>query len=125
MTWTTSPSPRSPPVPTRAACSSTSSTTWPSTGAERLQPASLAALTKLEVAGQLTATQAKTVLADLVAAGGDADPAALAAARGFEAMGDDALASAVDQAIAGNGAMWEPLRRRARTRCSAHSSGRS
>src|SRR4029077_9528208 len=75
-------------------------------GAERLQPASLAALTRLEVDGRLTATQAKTVLADLVAGGGDGDPVAFAAARGFEAMADDALASAVDQAIAGNEAMW-------------------
>ena len=76
-------------------------------GAERLQPAPLAALTRLEVDGQLTATQAKAVLAELVAAGGDGDPAAIAAAKGFEAMGDDALASAVDEAIAANGPMWE------------------
>ena len=36
--------------------------------------------------GKLTATQAKQVLAELVADGGDADPEAIAAAKGFEAM---------------------------------------
>jgi aspartyl-tRNA(Asn)/glutamyl-tRNA(Gln) amidotransferase subunit B len=69
-------------------------------------PARLAALTRLEVEGQLTATQAKTVLADLVDAGGDADPAQLAAARGFEAMGSDDLTAAVDAAIAAQAGAW-------------------
>ena len=59
----------------------------------------LAALTKLEVGGRLTATQAKQVLAELVAAGGG-DPAAIAAAKGFEAMEASALEALVDQAIA-------------------------
>ena len=67
--------------------------------------ADLAALTKLETGGALTATQAKTVLAELVAGGGG-DPAAIAAAHGFEAMDDSALAALVDQAIADNGAVW-------------------
>jgi len=75
-------------------------------GADRLDPAALAALTTLEVSGRLTATQAKTVLADLVAAGGSGDPAAIAAARGFEAMDDDALAAAVDAAIEANADAW-------------------
>ncbi len=67
--------------------------------------ADLAALTKLETSGALTATQAKTVLAELVAGGGG-DPAAIAAAHGFEAMDDSALTALVDQAIADNGAVW-------------------
>ena len=83
---TTSPSRRSTPVAIRAGCSCTSSTTWPSTGPSACSRSALAALTRLEVDGQLTATQAKAVLAELVAAGGDGDPAAIAAAKGFEAM---------------------------------------
>ena len=46
-------------------------------------------LTTMETGGQLTATQAKQVLAELVADGGG-DPAAIAAAKGFEAMDDSA-----------------------------------
>ncbi|MFT3852785.1 MAG: Asp-tRNA(Asn)/Glu-tRNA(Gln) amidotransferase subunit GatB [Ilumatobacteraceae bacterium] len=67
--------------------------------------ADLAALTVLEVGGKLTATQAKTVLASLVANGGG-DAEAIAAAHGFEAMDDSALAALVDQAIADNEAVW-------------------
>jgi len=66
----------------------------------------LAALTQLEVSGALTATQAKAVLADIVAAGGDADPAAVAAAKGFEAMDTGALEAAVDAAIAADPTAW-------------------
>ena len=47
--------------------------------------ADLAALTELETSGALTATQAKAVLAELVANGGG-DPTAIAAAKGFEAL---------------------------------------
>ena len=68
-------------------------------------PADLAALTRLELAGQLTATQAKQVLAELVANGGG-DPAAIAAAKGFEAMDTAALEALVDDAIAANEAAW-------------------
>ena len=67
--------------------------------------ADLAALTTLETSGALTATQAKTVLAELVANGGG-DAAAIAAAKGFEAMDDGALDALVDQAIADNAAAW-------------------
>ncbi len=68
--------------------------------------ADLAELTHLEVAGKLTATQAKQVLAEIVAAGGG-DAAAIAAAKGFEAMDDSALVALVDEVIAGNAAAWE------------------
>ena len=55
-------------------------------GSEPAVPAAdLAALTRLEIDGALTATQAKAVLAELVANGGG-DAAAIAAAKGFEAM---------------------------------------
>jgi aspartyl-tRNA(Asn)/glutamyl-tRNA(Gln) amidotransferase subunit B len=74
-------------------------------GAGRLTPRSFARLSTMEAGGQLTATQAKTVLAVLVGEGGD--PEAVAAAHGFEAMADDALASAVDAAIASDPGAWE------------------
>ncbi len=76
-------------------------------GAEPAVPAAdLAALTLLEVGGQLTATQAKQVLADLVASGGG-DPAAIAEAKGFKAMAADALEVMVDEAVAANPAAWQ------------------
>jgi aspartyl-tRNA(Asn)/glutamyl-tRNA(Gln) amidotransferase subunit B len=71
--------------------------------------ADLAGLTTLEISGALTATQAKQVLADLVAAGGG-DAAAIAKAKGFEAMDSGALEALVDDAIASNGAAWEKYR---------------
>jgi aspartyl-tRNA(Asn)/glutamyl-tRNA(Gln) amidotransferase subunit B len=74
--------------------------------AHHLRPERLAALTRLEVDGALTATQAKAVLADVLAAGGDADPAAIAAAKGFEAMDTSALEGAVDAAIAADPTAW-------------------
>ena len=69
-------------------------------GAGQLTAAAFAVLSTLESEGALTATQAKTVLHELVANGGD--PAAIAAARGFEAMDDSALAAIVDELIAAN-----------------------
>ena len=67
--------------------------------------ADLARLTSMETGGSLTATQAKAVLADMVAAGGG-DPAAIAAAKGFEALGSDALESLVDRVIAEQADAW-------------------
>ena len=68
--------------------------------------ADLAALTLLETNGALTATQAKAVLAELVAnSGGDA--AAIAAAKGFEAMDSSALEGFVDAAIAADPDAWQ------------------
>lgn len=61
--------------------------------------ADLAALTRLERDGAVTATQAKVLLADLVAAGGG-DVAAMARAKGFEAMDAGDLEALVDAAIA-------------------------
>ncbi len=76
-------------------------------GAEPTVPAAdLAALTTMEVAGELTATQAKQVLAEIVANGGG-DPAAIARDKGFEAMDTGALEVMVDEAIAAQPAAWE------------------
>ena len=55
--------------------------------------------------GTLTATQAKTVVSELIANGGG-DAAAIALAKGFEAMGADDLGPFVDRAIAENGGAW-------------------
>jgi len=74
--------------------------------APRVPAADLAALTLLETAGAITATQAKTILAELLDSGGG-DPAAIAAARGFESLGGDALAALVDAAIAAQPVAWE------------------
>jgi aspartyl-tRNA(Asn)/glutamyl-tRNA(Gln) amidotransferase subunit B len=73
-------------------------------GAERLDPGRLAALVTMESGGELTATQAKAVLAEMVATGDD--PAAIAKAKGFEAMGADALGTAVDEVIAAHADEW-------------------
>ncbi len=71
-----------------------------------LDPAAFAALVAMEVDGTLTATQAKTVLAELVAAGGG-DPAELAAAHGFEAMDTSELEGLVDGLIAEHPEEWQ------------------
>lgn len=68
--------------------------------------ADLAMLTRLEVDGKLTATQAKHVLAEIVANGGG-DAEKIAADKGFEAMDTSALESLIDDAIAANPDAWE------------------
>ncbi|HYZ99250.1 MAG TPA: Asp-tRNA(Asn)/Glu-tRNA(Gln) amidotransferase subunit GatB [Acidimicrobiales bacterium] len=73
-------------------------------GAERLDPGKLAALVSMETGGELTATQAKDVLVEMVATGGD--PAAIAKAKGYEAMGADALVAVVDEVIAAHPDEW-------------------
>ena len=74
-------------------------------GAERLDPSRLAALVTMETGGDLTATQAKTVLVEMVASGDD--PAAIAKAKGFEAMGAGAVEALVDEVIAGHADEWQ------------------
>ncbi len=67
--------------------------------------ADLAALTRLEVAGTLTATQAKSVLARLIDdRGGNVE--AIASEMGFEAMDASELESIVEQAIASQPDAW-------------------
>ncbi|HVM53232.1 MAG TPA: Asp-tRNA(Asn)/Glu-tRNA(Gln) amidotransferase subunit GatB [Acidimicrobiales bacterium] len=69
---------------------------------------SFAALSRMEVDGALTATQAKTVLAELVLTGGD--PAAIAATHGFEALDESYLATTLDAIIAENPEAFEKLK---------------
>ena len=67
--------------------------------------ADLAGLTRLEVAGTITATQAKSVLGRLIENGGG-NAEAIASEMGFEAMDTGALESIVDQAIAAQPDAW-------------------
>ena len=67
--------------------------------------ADLARMIVLETSGKLTSTQAKTVLAEIVAnRGGDAEK--IAAAKGFEAMDTGALEAMVDEVIAAQADAW-------------------
>jgi aspartyl-tRNA(Asn)/glutamyl-tRNA(Gln) amidotransferase subunit B len=70
-----------------------------------LDAARFADLVKMETGGDLTATQAKQVLAEMVDSGGA--PADIAAAKGFEAMDDSELAGIVDGLIADNPGEWQ------------------
>lgn len=74
-------------------------------GAGRLDPGAFTRLVAMESDGRLTPTQAKVVLADLVAAGGE--PEAIATARGFEAMAAGDLEAVVEEAIAAEPGAWD------------------
>jgi aspartyl-tRNA(Asn)/glutamyl-tRNA(Gln) amidotransferase subunit B len=71
----------------------------------RVPAADLAALTSMERTGAVTATQAKAILAEMLEQGGG-DPAAIARARGFEALDASVLEAAVDAAIAAQADAW-------------------
>lgn len=78
--------------------------------AATLKPAAFAKLLRMEDDGILTATQAKAVLAEMLAdPGGNADPEQIARTNGFEAMAADATDALVDQLIAANPAEFERL----------------
>ena len=71
----------------------------------QLDAEGLTALVAMETKGELTATQAKQVLAEQVASG--RAPAAIAAELGFEAMDAGALETVVDQVIAEHPDDWQ------------------
>ncbi len=77
--------------------------------ARRLPPAAYVSLLRMESDGELTATQAKAVLGDLLDAKGD-DPAALAASRGFEALDAGELAAIVAEVVSEHPEQWERFR---------------
>jgi aspartyl-tRNA(Asn)/glutamyl-tRNA(Gln) amidotransferase subunit B len=77
-------------------------------GAQSVSPENLAALVTMETAGELTATQAKTVLAEVVATG--ETPASIAKAKGFEALDTGALDGIVAEIIAAHPDEWEQFR---------------
>ena len=60
---------------------------------------------QMESSGALTATQAKTVLKELLENGGD--PTAIAAAKGFEQLSSDSLGATIDHVIADNPTEWQ------------------
>ncbi|MGK2950049.1 MAG: Asp-tRNA(Asn)/Glu-tRNA(Gln) amidotransferase subunit GatB, partial [Acidimicrobiales bacterium] len=76
--------------------------------ADALSAEHLADLVKMETAGELTATQAKTVLAEVVATG--VGPAEVAKAKGFEALDTSVLEGIVDAVIAAHPGEWEQFR---------------
>ena len=63
-------------------------------------------LLQMEEAGEVSATQAKSVLAELVATDG-VDPRAVARAKGFEQMDTGALEAVLDEVIAQNADAWQ------------------
>ena len=75
--------------------------------AESIPAQRLATLTTMESSGDVTATQAKTVLAEMIERDGSEDPADIAAELGFEAMKSDDLEQFVDAAIAAQPDAWE------------------
>ncbi len=73
-------------------------------GPGKLDAAAFAALVTMETGGDLSSTQTKEVLAELVASGGD--PAAIATAKGFEAMDTGELEGILDGLIAEHADEW-------------------
>ncbi len=74
----------------------------------RLSVEAFVATVAMEARGQLSATQAKTVLAELLSTGGD--PAAIAAAKGFEQLSADSLGGTVAGLIEANPDEWTRYR---------------
>ena len=72
--------------------------------AQAVDRAAYVALLKMEQGGTLSATQAKVVLADLLASGGD--PVEIAKAKGFEALSSDSLADTVAGVVETNPDEW-------------------
>ncbi len=75
---------------------------------DTVDAAGFAAVLRMETAGALTATQAKQVLAETLATGGD--PAKIAEARGFEALATGDLAAVVDDVVAAHPGEWARFR---------------
>ena len=73
-------------------------------GLGELTPESFAALLQMETSGDLSSTQTKTVLAEMVDTGQSA--ADIAAAKGFEAMDTGELDGMVDELIAAHPDEW-------------------
>jgi aspartyl-tRNA(Asn)/glutamyl-tRNA(Gln) amidotransferase subunit B len=73
--------------------------------ARRLDPVAFASLLKMEKSGQLSATQSKEVLAELMAEGGE--PAKIAARLGYEQMDTSVLDALVDEVISSNPEEWQ------------------
>ena len=70
----------------------------------RIEAGAFASLVTMESEGALTPTQSKAVLAEMLAAGGD--PAAIAAAKGFEVLSEDSLSGAVREVVEAHPDEW-------------------
>jgi aspartyl-tRNA(Asn)/glutamyl-tRNA(Gln) amidotransferase subunit B len=77
-------------------------------GARGLDAAAFAGLLGMEAAGKLSPTQVKTVLAELIDAGGE--PVEIARRLGFEAMDTSEIDTLVDELITSHPAEWERYR---------------
>ncbi len=73
--------------------------------ARELQAEVFAELIGLEASGQLSATQAKTVLAELLSGGGS--PREIAARLGYEALDASSLDTVLDAVVAANDGEWQ------------------
>ncbi len=73
--------------------------------ARELDPGAFAELIRMETAGELSSTQTKTVLAEMVDSGGT--PGGIAASHGFEAMDTSELDGLLDGIIAANPTEWK------------------
>ena len=74
-------------------------------GAAEISASSFASLANMEAGGELTATQAKTVIAKMIETGGE--PGEIAADLGFEAVDTGELESLIDGLIAENPDEWQ------------------
>ncbi len=74
-------------------------------GARRLDVAEFITLLRMEQDGKLSATQAKTVLAEMLENGGP--PGEIARHKGFEALDTDSLASVVAEVVAAHPDEWQ------------------
>ena len=72
---------------------------------QQLSPATFVEVVSMEASGSLSATQAKTVLKEILTNGGN--PAEIAKAKGFEQMSSDTLGATIDQVIKANPAEWD------------------
>jgi aspartyl-tRNA(Asn)/glutamyl-tRNA(Gln) amidotransferase subunit B len=77
-------------------------------GARSLDPTVFAALLGMEAGGKLSATQAKTVLVELIDSGGE--PGEIARRLGFEAMESSEIDTLVTELIAAHPDEWERYR---------------
>ncbi|MDE3044790.1 MAG: Asp-tRNA(Asn)/Glu-tRNA(Gln) amidotransferase subunit GatB [Acidobacteriota bacterium] len=73
-------------------------------GVVNLSPENFAETLLMEQRGELSATQAKTVLSDILANGGE--PKAVAAAKGFEQLSEDSLVATVTGLIEAHADEW-------------------
>jgi aspartyl-tRNA(Asn)/glutamyl-tRNA(Gln) amidotransferase subunit B len=77
-------------------------------GVARLSAAAFAETLSMEQAGELSATQAKSVLAEILERGGA--PREIARARGFERLDEDVLGTLVDRLVAAHPEEWARYR---------------